>query len=114
MTRKKENNQDNIKYFEVMVKLGHQGNKRHIESNIYVKASNILSAVEKARQYAGVKHGKYPLQTREVSKEEYEDGRKHGFYNSVFRKNKKGKKPQKIIKPSELIGRRRSIEEVAK
>lgn len=43
--------------FECVVKTGHIGAGNYIEKKIYIKANNILEAIEKAKLKGGVKKG---------------------------------------------------------
>ena len=63
-----------MKYFKVKVILGHLGNGKGVSVWVYIKSSSIMSAIKKAQNIPGVKHGKLPLEAKEISLAEYEEG----------------------------------------
>ena len=62
-----------MKYYKAMVKLGHMGRKKYLETVIYLEAENIINAMAKAKGFPGVKHARLP-ELYEISKEEYIQG----------------------------------------
>jgi hypothetical protein len=69
-----------MKYFKIKVILGHAGNGKGIAEWVYIQSTSIIGAMKKAQQIPGVKHGKLPLETREITFEEYEEGLQQGKY----------------------------------
>ena len=69
-----------MKYYKVQVKLGHVGRCKEISTWVYVKATNILKAMGKARKIPAVKHSQIPLKTIEITEEEYLKGLQEGDY----------------------------------
>lgn len=58
-------------YYKVTVQRGHQGSGRFIPITFVFNASNIHSAIQKAKRMPGVKHNKRILSAEQISKEEY-------------------------------------------
>ena len=69
-----------MKYYKVKVVLGHLGTGKGVSEWVFIKSNSIVSAMKKAQQLPGVKHGKIPLETCEISFEEYQAGLEQGKY----------------------------------
>lgn len=73
-----------MKYYSVVVKMGHLGTGNFIPVKLYIKASNIMSATKKAQKFPGVKHGRLPLTAKEIGQEEYELGLQNSEYTAFM------------------------------
>ncbi len=69
-----------IKYYRATVELGHHGKGKPRATHVYIKGENIFEAMENAKKIPAVKHDRMPLDIREISKEEYKEGRKDSLY----------------------------------
>lgn len=69
-----------MKYYKALMQMGHMGTGKHLPVNIYVKANDLLSAMKKAKAIPAIKHGKLPLEMKEISYQEYLDGLQKGEY----------------------------------
>ncbi len=69
-----------MRYYKVMVQLGHMGYGSSRETNLYIYANGILDAIKIARRTPAVKHKKLPINVVEITKEEFEEGRKKDPY----------------------------------
>jgi hypothetical protein len=46
-----------VKLYRCIVKCGHAGSGKYTERSVYVRASNIMDAMAKAKNFRGVKKG---------------------------------------------------------
>ena len=69
-----------MRYFKVMVQLGHMGNGKSRETFLYIRANSILKAMSIAKKTPAVKHSLLPLSIQEITREEYIAGRKEDPY----------------------------------
>lgn len=69
-----------MKYYKFVVKMGHVGCGNYLETEVFVKALNMLSAMSKAKRIPGVKHNRLPLKGIEISENEYIEGIKANPY----------------------------------
>lgn len=60
-----------MKYYAVTMERGHVGLGRSATITFYYKARDIFEAAAKARKQGGVKHSRFPVACKEVTKEEY-------------------------------------------
>lgn len=80
---------DKIKYYKVIVKGGHVGNGRSVLLTFHIRANDIFEAEKIARRMPCVKHDnvKTIWKACEITKEEYEEGRKacsaYDIYNKI-------------------------------
>lgn len=49
------------------MQMGHVGTGKHLPVNVYVKANDLVSAMKKAKSIPAIKHGKLPLEMKEIS-----------------------------------------------
>ena len=70
-----------MKYYKVLVVLGHLGGIKGLPTWVYVKANSMVKAIQKARNLPAVKHSQLPKQAVEISKEEYLQGLEINSYN---------------------------------
>lgn len=73
-----------MKYYSVVVKMGHMGTGKYMPVKLYIKANNILNATKKAQKVPGVKHDKSPLLAKEIGQEEYEIGLQNSEYTAFM------------------------------
>ena len=71
-----------MKYYKVMVLLGHVGNRKGVPTWLYIEAENIIKAIDEARKFPGVKHSRLPDKAMEISYEDYLEGRETKNYNT--------------------------------
>ena len=80
-----------MRYYKVQVELGHLGTGANLPCWIYVKAKNIMHAINIARKFPAAKHAKLPPSAIQITKEEYINGRKSEDYcekmEQIFRLN---------------------------
>ena len=76
-----------MKYYRVLVEIGHLGTGHSNEINLYVKAKDTYTAMKRARMIPGVKHSRVPLSTVEITKEEYDQGMKENRYLKYMQEN---------------------------
>lgn len=71
-----------MKYYKVTVTRGHTGLREHATYlTFYIVADNISHASKIALRMNGVKHhGRIPIAAREITYEEYAEGRKISAY----------------------------------
>ena len=70
-----------VKYYKVFMERGHTGRKRYkLDAMFYVKASNMIEAMDVAKAMPGMKHNKMPMMAREISWEEFCEGRGYNAY----------------------------------
>ena len=74
-----------MRYYKVRVIRGHLGGGKQIDIMYYIEASDIVKAVTKALKMPGVKHSYYAPFAEEITKEEYEKGRKTSAYANFDR-----------------------------
>lgn len=70
-----------MKYYAVTCIKGHQGvgnDDRTI--TFYFRTKDSYDAMQKGRKMPGVKHSRLPLSVKEISKNQYLDGRKVSAY----------------------------------
>ena len=73
-----------MKYYKVQVVLGHMGKNNGLPIWVYVKAKDILKAMQKARHIPAVKHSRIPTQIIEITKKEYDKGiESNNYYNTI-------------------------------
>lgn len=68
------------KYYRMIVRIGHNGAGRTREVPVYVFAKDMSSAIKRAMNLPAVKHSEIPLTAKEITKEEFEQGRKENLY----------------------------------
>jgi len=71
-----------MKYYKIQVLLGHLGSGKGMPTWIYIEADSMLTAIDLARDFPGVKHSKLPIQAIEISKKNYLKGRETKDYNA--------------------------------
>ena len=77
-----------MKYYRVYVERGHTGRKHYkLDAMFYIKASNLIEAMDVAKAMPGIKHSKCPMMAKEISWEEFCEGK---GYNAYFRSGAKG------------------------
>lgn len=70
-----------FKYYKVSMERGHTGRKYYrLDCCFYVKAKSMIDAMDFAKQMPGMKHGKMPMFAKEITAEEYYEGRKINAY----------------------------------
>ena len=69
-----------MKFFKVLVKLGHLGRAKYHETWVFVKAEDMYSALKKAQSCPAVKHDKLPTKAVMITEEEYIKGVKEDQY----------------------------------
>ena len=69
-----------MKYYKLIVKIGHGGAGKPKDVPVYVYAENMPAAIKRAMSLPAVKHDEIPLNAKEITKEEYEQGRKEKLY----------------------------------
>ena len=69
-----------MKFYKVQVILGHLGGSNGLPTWIYVKARDIIKAIQKARNIPAVKHSQLPPKAFEITEEEYNLGIKQNNY----------------------------------
>ena len=73
-----------MKYYKIQVEFGHLGCGNSLPTWIYVKAKNIIKALDKAKHLPAIKHSRLPLEAIEITKEEYELGiERKDYYNKI-------------------------------
>lgn len=73
-----------MKYYKVIVTLGHLGKCHGVETTIYVEATSMMKAVKVAQKLPGVKHSKMPSKAVEITEEEYRKGiESQNYYNRM-------------------------------
>lgn len=70
-----------MKFFKVIMSMGHQGSGREKELILAIQAENAVGACMKARQFPAAKHKKIPSMTKEITREEYIELRKLSAYD---------------------------------
>lgn len=75
-----------MKYYRVLCQRGHVGTKRSSTITFFFEAENALSAMEKGRNMPGVKHGKLPLECKEITAAEYMRNLQRNAYEAAFAK----------------------------
>ena len=60
-----------MKFYRVVCKRGHCGNRHFNPITFYFQAPNAMAAMDMGRKMPGVKHSQLPLSCVEVSCEEY-------------------------------------------
>lgn len=74
-----------MKYYKVTCTRGHLGKGyQHGLITFYYVAYNILHAMNMAKRQGGVKHDRLPLNCQEISREEYEQGRRMNAYRRAM------------------------------
>ena len=71
-----------MKYYKVQVLLGHMGTSKGLVTSLFIEAENILLAIDRARNFPGVKHSRSPEKAVEISFEEYSKGIESKDYNA--------------------------------
>lgn len=71
-----------VHYYQALMKMGHMGSGKHLQVNVFVKASNMIAAITKAKNIPAIKHGEMPISIKEISYEEYVEGLKKDEYHS--------------------------------
>lgn len=71
----------NKKYYKVTVERGHLGAHKDLETTFYFFADNAYDAICMAKRMPGVKHHKMPINAKEITEEEYNEGRKISAYH---------------------------------
>lgn len=70
-----------IKYYKVSVERGHTGRKHYrLDCCFFVKAGNMVEAMDFAKNMPGMKHGRCPMFAKEITAAEYFEGRKVNAY----------------------------------
>lgn len=72
-----------LRYYKVTTRRGHLGSGKGLDITFYIKAYQITDAVRQARSMPGVKHSKYISSAKEITLEEYLEGRTRSAYNVV-------------------------------
>lgn len=78
-----------MKYYKIGCMMGHHGIKRHGELFFYFKAPDMMTAMDMGKRMPAVKHDKPIMYGKEITKEEYTEGRKASAY--INYKNRKGR-----------------------
>ena len=78
-----------MKYFKVVVLLGHFGSGNSHAVALYIKANDDYSAMMKAKSVPGVKHDRMPLSVEEITEQQFKDGRELDEYGNIMANNKK-------------------------
>ena len=80
-----------MKFFKIMARGGHVGAGHEAELVFYIKAGDVLSAINKVRHMPAVKHDKRNVITKVIiiSEEEYNNGRKEKSAYDVYKKKVK-------------------------
>ena len=73
-----------MRYFKVMVQLGHMGNGKSRETYLFIYADSILKAMSIAKRTPAVKHSLLPLSVQEITEEEFKEGRKNDPYENAM------------------------------
>ena len=73
-----------MRYYKVIIQLGHMGRRRSADSVLYIKSKDLLSAMKQAQSFPGVKHSKIP-NICEIAKEEYMLGLKEQKYTKMMK-----------------------------
>lgn len=69
-----------MRYYKVIVAMGHQGSGRSRELVFAVKAKNPVDACMIARSFPAVKHRQMPSLTKEIDSKEYLELRRLSAY----------------------------------
>lgn len=70
-----------MKYYRVTGERGHCGTKKSCELTFYIKAENLIEAMDKAKEMPAIKHSRMPLNVVEISKEDYWAHAKRNAYH---------------------------------
>ena len=81
-----------IRFYKVCTTRGHLGAGRGAEITFYIAAPDVMTAINKAQKMPAVKHSKFAVSAKEITKDEYMEGRKVSAYErqSVFEDIKTG------------------------
>lgn len=79
-----------MKYYKIVVLMGHLGAGNSQAVPLFVKALNAYEAMIKAKKVPGVKHDKQPLSVVEITKEEFAKGREINEYGDFIANKNKG------------------------
>lgn len=74
-------------YFKISVKGGHMGNGRYADMSFYVIASDIFSAMKKAKKFPSVKHNKLPISAKMITEDEYNKNKNYNAYSRCAYRN---------------------------
>jgi len=79
-----------MRYFKLVVNVGHQGRGRTRDIPVFIFEKDMTSAMKRAMNMPGVKHDKIPLSAKEITKEEYDQGIQENAYKKFISNRKKG------------------------
>lgn len=71
------------KYFKIYTNRGHLGAGKNGEIIFYIKAKRICDAVKQVQKMPAVKHSQFVTTAKEISLEEYLEGRKISAYARI-------------------------------
>lgn len=76
-----------MRYFLIRCYVGHCGRGNARDISFAIAAKNLLSALQRAKHFPGVKHhnSQYLLQGVEITEEEYNERRKQNPYEKALR-----------------------------
>lgn len=69
-----------MRYYKAIMPRGHVGIGHSADITFYFKAKDIISAMNQAKKMGGVKHTKMPLNMKQITEQEYLEGRKENAY----------------------------------
>ncbi len=76
-----------MKYYCVVVSMGHLGTGKSLPVKIYVEANDMFSAIKKAQRFPGVKHSRFPVSAKVIDKIEFDIGLQNSEYLAFMRIN---------------------------
>ena len=75
--------------------MGHGGRGKAKEVPVFIAADNMSEAMAKAMQLPAIKHDHLPLSAKEITKEEFDQGRQENVYIRMIESRLKGKSYEK-------------------
>ena len=70
-----------MNYYKVSTLRGHQGRGRFVDITFYVIAKDALHAMNIAKKKPGVKHSRMVISCKQITAQEYIEGRKFSAYH---------------------------------